>query len=160
MNDEIGGVRFGCGVIAFDAGGFQVGGFGARHFEFDCSFLNCPDAHLAPAGDGHHFDVAGFCGVARLDLIFEPGEDLLEAKPRFTAKDYSAAEDAMLGGVLRGPELACRRGWAAGFRPLARLDSDLREEVILSVGYGEGGKFVERHERKWLGRGELLFGLK
>ena len=85
----------------------------AGHFELDGGFLNCPDAHLTPAGDGHHLDIAGFRGIARLDLIFKLAQDLLKAMLRFTFKDHGAAEDAVLSCVLRGGGFGPRGGRAA-----------------------------------------------
>ena len=63
--------------VAEDDGGPNGWGIGgvvlAGHFEIEAGFLDAPDAHLTPAGDGHGFDERGFGGVAGMELEGEGG---------------------------------------------------------------------------------------
>ena len=99
-------------------GGFvaeqQVEDAGGVGVEIDESFLNAPDAHHAPAGDGHGFDQQGLGGVGRLEFggecRKEPGEALLG----FAFEDDGLSEHAVAGAVAGGVAFAGGGDWSAG----------------------------------------------
>jgi hypothetical protein len=71
------------GQVFEDHGGSGGGDFARRiqagHFQVEAGFLDAPDAHLLPTGDGHGFDDGGFGVGAGVELGLEAGEEIYEA---------------------------------------------------------------------------------
>ncbi len=97
-------------------GGRLLRGFvrDARHFEIHGDFLKRPNAHQAPAGDGHGFYKRRFSRVRRPNLADVGSEDLLEALLGFSVDRNGGGEESMGEGVPGRREFACGREGAFG----------------------------------------------
>lgn len=58
-----------------------------RDFQVQLHFLKRQDSEVAPAGDSHRFHERGFSGVARLPLLGERGQKVLETLSGFAFED-------------------------------------------------------------------------
>ena len=72
------------------------------HFQIEARFLNAPDAHLLPAGDGHGFDDGGLGGGVGGVLVDERGEKFLEAILGFTVQYHGLSQHSVAGAAAGG----------------------------------------------------------
>ena len=146
-SDEIESARC-VGHVAKDHGGAdgrrRLRVLGASHFEIEAGFLNAPDAHLPPAGDGHSLDERGFGGGAGCELEGEGVEELAKAVQRFAFEDDGLGEHAVAAGVLRGVVFAGGGDGAVGFGSVGAGGCDLRvgHSGFRVGGAGEGAGWV------------------
>jgi len=84
-------------------------------FEVESGGFHVPEAHLAPAGDGHVLDQRFFGGGLGLMLLLIGSEEVDESLARFVFEDDGFRENAVAETVARGGEFALRGGEATGF---------------------------------------------
>jgi hypothetical protein len=84
-------------------------GFLLGHLKLKAGLFDAPEAHHAPAGDGHILDTACFDGIGGLQFALEGGEERGEGGGGLVIENDGAGEDAMAAAVLGGPEFALGR---------------------------------------------------
>src|SRR5207247_9209719 len=77
-----------------------AGGVSFRNFLSKTLLFNAPDAHQAPAGDGHVFDQSGLIGREGLEFGFERRKHGGEGSGVFSLEDDSPGEDAVAESVF------------------------------------------------------------
>jgi hypothetical protein len=99
-------------------------------------FLDAPEAHQTPVGDGHGIDTDLFDPIGRLQLGFEGGEEGGEGGGALVFEDDGFGEHAVTAAVLGGAEFAYGCFGATGFGAVGArgCDAEFRTHTGFSVG--------------------------
>lgn len=96
-----------------DGGGSDVGRL-ESHVAIEGGLLEAPDTELTPACGDHGLDESELGGGARLMLVNEVGEEVVEAAGGFFGEDDGGGEESVAEAVAGGVEFAFRGDGALG----------------------------------------------